>query len=106
MAFTNPFKPQGNTALIAPTTTASAAIQPSTASIATFRLNNTSTNPVWVAYGSSTIVATLPTTTTAANAFPMAAGGIETFDFTPNCYVSAITTVGTGQLALTPGLGS
>jgi hypothetical protein len=102
------FQAQGNTSLIPATTTATAAIQPSTGSIPGCMLTNLSTNAIWVAIGQSSTmaVAALPTTSVPANGIPMLAGSAQTLGAPPNFWISAITgSTGTSQLAVTPGLG-
>lgn len=100
------FRPMGNTSLIAGTTTASAAIQPSTGNIGGCALTNLSTNDVWVAFGSSSVVAVLPTTATPGNAFPVTGGlhNVIPVLAPPNFWISALTSAGTAVLAITPGL--
>lgn len=101
----NAFQPQGNTALIAATTAASVGIQPSTGSIIGMRLAVVGSVPVFVAFGSSGVVAALPTTAVPGTGIPMQPNSVETFNFAPNTWLSAITTSGTAQLYATPGFG-
>jgi hypothetical protein len=100
------YRPQGNTTLIAATTTASAAIQPSTGSIGGCRIVTVSTGPVYAAFGATTATAVLPTTSTPAEGMPIQANSVETFSLGPNFWASFITTGGTAQVYVTPGFGS
>jgi hypothetical protein len=100
------FQPQGNSTLIPITSSGgSTAVQVDTGSRMGYRLVNMSSDYAYVAFGSSTVVATAPTTSAAANGFPMVAGAVETFNLTPNCWISAVTTGATGRLGITPGFG-
>lgn len=64
------FQVQGNTTLIAASSAASAAVQPSTGSIQGMRIANLSTADAWVALGmSSTLAAVAPSTSASGSAF-------------------------------------
>jgi hypothetical protein len=98
MSFTSPFQPvagSGNTLLIPLTTTPFSAIN--FTGTGGCRINNLSTCVAWFAVapgtsaGSSNLTATLPTSSAASNTWPMAAGGVESFTFGPNYYLTAIT---------------
>lgn len=99
------FQPQGNTSLIAATTTASAGIQPSTGAIVGMRVATVGSGPAYLAFGSSTVAAALPTTSTPGAGFPIQPNSVETFNFAPNTWLSAITTGGTVQVYATAGFG-
>ena len=100
------FQPQGNTILIAGTTTASVAVQPSTGSIIGCRISNIATGVTYIAVSpSSGISAVIPTTSTPANGFPLLPNSAETFNVAPNFWLSAITSAGTAQIFATPGFG-
>lgn len=99
------FQPQGNTALVLATTTASAPQQPSTGSIQGLLLTNQSTNDAWVAFGVSTATAVLPTTSTPSAGMPLLQRSQATFGVPPNVWLSAITTAGTAAIYATPGFG-
>jgi hypothetical protein len=100
------FLPQGATALIAATTTASAAIQVSTGAIQGCKVVvQGSTQHVFLAFGQSTATAVLPTTGTPALGMPVQPGSDQTFTIPPGAWVSAITSSGTANVFLTPGFG-
>lgn len=100
------FLPQGNTSLIAATTTASAAIQVSTGAIQGLKaLIQGSTQHVFLAFGQTTATAVLPTTSTPAAGMPLQPGSDQTFSIPPGGWVSAITASGTANVYLTPGIG-
>lgn len=104
-----PFRPQGPTVLMALTTVASAGISPSSAACAqAMRIVNLSTSPGWITFSAtSTGAAALPSTSVAANAFPIPGNHDRVYSCRPNVFVSGITTAtGLGVvLALTPGWG-
>lgn len=108
--FAAPFNPNtgANTQLFSPSTTPFAAVQ--YLGSGGVRINNQTTAPLWVAVGtsaaSSSLTATLPTSGTPSNTWPMAAGGIETFTFGPNYWLTAMTSAGSGQFTVTAGQGS
>ena len=105
-----PFQPNSGTATqqFTPSTTPFAAVN--YAGSGGVRLNNLSTVPLWIAVGasvgSSSLTATLPTSGTPSNTWPMAAGGIETFTFGPNYWLTAMTSSGNGSFTITNGQGS
>lgn len=101
----NTFQPQGATSMIALTTAASAAIQPSTGSIQGVKIANLSTNDAYVTFGVTTATAVYPTTTTAGLGQPILQRSVETFVFPPNGWLSALTSSGAALLAVTPGYG-
>ena len=104
------FQPQGNTLILASTAASATTVQPSSASsIQGLRAVNTSTSVTAYATvsASSATVATLPTTVTPSTGtgFPLLPSQTEIFSVPPNCWVSAITSAGQANLALTPGVG-
>ena len=106
MASPQAFQPQGATSLIAATTTASAAVQVSTGAIQGVKvLTHGSTQHVFLAFGPSTATAVLPTTATPANGMPLLPSSDGTFTIPPGGWVSAITSSGTCNVYLTPGIG-
>ncbi len=100
------FYPQGNSQLIAATTTASAAIQPSTGNITGFRVRTSALAYMAVSV-SSAVVALAPTTGTPANGIWLTNAVAEKFNGGPNCWLSFITSAAAGALVnVTPGFGS
>lgn len=101
------FQPQGNSTLIPVTSTGgSTALQGSTGYVYGYRLTNMSSDYQYVAFGTSTVVATAPVVGTPANGFPMVSGAVESFNLGPNTWISAVSTGATGRLGVTPGFGS
>lgn len=100
------FQPQGNSQLIQVTTSASAALQLS-GGTQTVRVRNTSpVNPVYVAFGTSTVVAVNETTGTPANGIMLNVTSAEKFDVAPNCWFSFISTAaGPTPVYITQGFG-
>lgn len=100
------FLPQGDTSLIAATTTASAAIQVSTGAIQGMRvLLQGSTQHAFLAVGQSTATAALPTTSTPGAGMPFLPNAASPLTIPPGGWVSAITASGTVNVYLTPGIG-
>lgn len=99
------FNPQGNTILIIATTTASAATQVSTGNVSGIRIATIGAATAYVAIGSSTVQAVLPTSSTPATGIPLLSNSAETFSARPGSYVSAITTSGTQSIYATAGEG-
>ena len=100
------FRPQGNTSLIAATTTASAAIQLTDGDIQGCKVLITgSTQHVFLAFGQTTATAALPTTSTPAFGMPVQPASDQTFAIPPGAWVSAITSSGTANVWLSPGSG-
>lgn len=103
----NAFQPQGQTLILASTLASATTVQPSTAGgIQGMMVTNLSTLDAYVVFSTTGIAAVAPTTAVPAVGH-MAILQRETYIFTtpPNCYVSAITTAGQANLALTPGFG-
>lgn len=102
----NAFQPQGNTALVSVTTsTAIAATQVCTGNQQGMYLANMSTNAIYLAMGSSSIGASLPSTTTPSAGTCLPAGGYRAFTCPPAGWLSAVTSAGTATLYATPGFG-
>lgn len=100
------FYPQGNTQLIAATTTASAAIQASTGSIPGIRVRTSAL--VYMAVSlSSGVAAVAPTTSAAANGIWLTNAVHEKFNVPTNCWLSFITSAAAGALVtVTAGYGT
>lgn len=100
------FQPQGLTSLIVATTTASTAYQFSTGGIQGCKvLVNGSTQHVFAAFGQSSAIAALPTTSTPAAGMPLLPGSDQTFTVPPGDFCSFITASGTANVWVTPGIG-
>jgi hypothetical protein len=97
------FRPQGNTTLFAATTTASSGQQISSGNVSGLRLYASAA--CFVAIGSSTISAALPTTSTPGNGFPLPSSGVEKVGCAPGAYISVITATGTANVYATAGEG-
>ncbi len=99
------FKPCGNTILISASSDASAGQQVSTGSVPNARLFAPAGN-VWVAIGTSSVAAAVPTTAVPSNGVLLPTAVPTVLDIGPNAYLSAITTAGaSGLVYITPGLG-
>jgi hypothetical protein len=99
------FRPEGNTVLIAATTTATAAQQISTGSHQGMSVAiQGSTQHVFVAFGVSTATAALPTTAGASGS-PVYPNTYRNFTVPPSAWVSVITSSGTANVWCTPGYG-
>lgn len=100
------FLPQGLTSLVIATTTASTAYRFSTGSIQGCKiLVQGSTQHVFTAFGQSSAIASLPTTSTPATGMPMHPNSDQTFSCPPGDFVSFITSSGTANVFITPGIG-
>lgn len=102
------FQPQGGTLIIA-STAASATVATQVSSAAAIqgaRLVNLSTNDAYVAISaSSAVTAAVPTTASSTGSFPLLQRTGEKFSVPPQCWLSAITTAGQANLAITLGFG-
>lgn len=107
--YNSPFKPCGNSILIAATSTPATAVQISTGNLPGMRVQCTS-NALWFAVSSSSsVLLTIPTTAAAANGIGCAAANknfVEVFDVGPNAWVSFGTTGGSAKGFITPGIGT
>lgn len=108
----NAFQPQGNTYLIAASSsTSGTATQYSTVNANSGVLvTNPSTVTVYVAFGSSTVQSVVPTTSTPNVGIPFPGGTARTFNLSANptnMWVSAVTSAGTAApgLFVTGGFG-
>lgn len=102
----NAFLPQGLTSLVVATTTASTAYQFASGAIQGCKiLIQGSTQHVFTAFGQTSATAALPTTSTPANGMPLQPGSDQTFSNPPGCFVSFITSSGTANVFITPGIG-
>lgn len=112
----NAFQPQGNTVLVAASSsTGAAATQISTnPGVAGLRITYpTTTNlavPVYIALGSSSVAAAVPTTSAPAAGMPISPGADVRLSYPQNLtnnWISAVTSAGTAApgIFVTPGFG-
>ena len=90
---------------MAVTTAPSTGQQPSSGDIQGVMLTNIGSVVTHVAIGASDVSVTIPTTTAAANGFPLMPNTAQTFSVRPDFYISAVTSAGTATLSVTPGYG-
>ena len=102
------FQMQGNTLLIASTAAAATvAVQGSTLGQQGAFLTNLSTVDAYVSISaSSSVLASVPTTASpSTGSMPLMQRTGKVFSVPPQCWVSAITTGGQANIAVTPGFG-
>jgi hypothetical protein len=101
------FSPFNGTLILASTAASAVTVQPTTSGgMQGLSITNMSTLDAYIAIGgSSSIVAAAPTTASSTGSFPLMQRSTRTITVPPNCWVSAITTAGQANLALTPGSG-
>lgn len=76
--------------------------------IGSVRVLNAGSVSVFVAFGDSSVTATLPAGTNAsptAGSMAIPAGAVETFSLRGGAYIAGITASGTADLYITPGEG-
>jgi hypothetical protein len=109
MSLDSAFRPAGNTVLVIATTSTSAqATQWSTGNMSGCWVSNQSTLAVWLAWGSSTINASIPTTAAPSQGLALPSTLSRCFTIGPNnnaAWVSAVTTGATANIYVTPGIG-
>lgn len=103
------FDPTGNTIAIA-TTTASAATALTDTGVGPdsrdYRLYNSGTDTVYVAFGGSTLVVVAPAAGIPANGIPIPGGAIEVMrSSTSERYIGTLAAAGTPTLFVTAGSG-
>ena len=101
------FQPSNaNTQLIAATSsTASVATQVCAGSQQGMAVANPSTLPVYLAFGSSSVQAAVPTTAVRAPGLCLPAGNHRAFATPPAGWLSAVTSAGSANIFATPGFG-
>jgi len=103
------FRPSGNTVLVAATSsTASIATNWSTGNMSQCWVSNQSTLAVWLAWGSSTIQAGIPTTALPCQGLALPSTVSRCFTLGPNnnaAWISAVTSAGSASIYVTPGIG-
>jgi hypothetical protein len=108
MASLESFQIQGNTVLVAASSsTASAATQVSTGGQQAAWLVNPTTSPVFVSVGvTSAIQAAVPTTSVPAPGLCITNVTPKVITIPPTCWLSAATSAGAASLFVTPGFGN
>ena len=105
------FRPSGNTVLVVATSsTGTAATNWSTGNMSGCYVSNGSTQPVYIAFGSSLVAAAQPTTSTPALGLAVPSSTAKCFTFGPNTanagWISVVTSGGSSALVfVTPGIG-
>jgi hypothetical protein len=106
------FNPIGNTVTFLANTLAPAAVQCLTSSAnnisyCQYRIFNSGSSLVFMGVGANTLIANNNATvvTTTGNAIPVLPGSLEIISYPINSYFTAITSTGTSQVYVTPGLG-
>ena len=100
------FLPQGATKLLSvSTSTAIDATQVCTGGQQGMYIANPSTNAVYLAFGSSSVGASLPSTGTASAGLCLPNGAAGTFRTPPAGWLSAVTSAGTATVYATAGEG-
>lgn len=103
------FRPSGNTVLVvASSSTSALATQWNTGNMSQCWVSNQSTLAVWLAWGSSTINAAIPTTGTPCQGLALPSTLSRCFTIGPNnnaAWISAVTSAGTANIYVTPGVG-
>ena len=111
MSFDNAFRPapaaNGTILVVASSSTGVQATQWSTGNMPTCYCVNNGTVPVYLAWGSSTVLAQIPTTG-AGGGLALLSTLSRCFQIGPNnnaAWVSAVTTAGSANVYITPGYG-
>lgn len=103
------FVPQTLTVAISPNATPQTVPIPQVSGVAPscIRIRNNTTQDVFIAFGASNVVPTVPTVGTNANGIPIPAGAVETISVPNNAttlgYIQAVA--GSGNLYFTGGEG-
>lgn len=105
MSHMHSFMPEGATSLIAVTSTPSTAAQISSGNVAGVLITNLGSVVAYIAMGSSTVSAALPSTSAPATGSPVLPNSAATYEVRPGFYLSAVTSAGTAALYATPGSG-
>jgi hypothetical protein len=103
------FRPSGNTVLVVATSsTGQLPTQWNTGNMSACWVSNQSTLAVWLAWGSSTAAAVIPTTGTPSQGLALPSTLSRCFSLGPNnalAWISAVTTGGSANIYVTPGIG-
>ena len=103
------FVPQGNTVTFLAATAAPAAVQASGTgtSAQRYRVINAGVNLVFLGFGPTAAEATAAATvvTSSGKALPLLPGTDEILTILPNAWFTGITSTGTAQIYITPGVG-
>lgn len=109
MSFDSAFRPCGNTVLVVATSsTGQLATNWSTGNMSQCWVSNQSTLAVWLAWGSSTVAASIPTTGTPSLGLALPSTLSRCFTVGPNnnvAWISAVTSGGSANIYVTPGIG-
>ena len=101
----NAFQARGLTQSIVATSAGSAAVQVSTGSQQGMFISNPTTSAIYVTDGSSSVLATFPTTSAPAAGMCIPAGLAGAFTTDPHGWLSAATSGGSANIFATPGFG-
>ena len=101
------FQPQGNSVIIAVSTTPTTGIIVSTGGCMGYRVANVGAALCYVTFAGSAVTCTLPTSAAPAPAIPIFYGTAEAFNLAPNTFFSAMcsSAAGATTLVITPGFG-
>jgi hypothetical protein len=107
---TGAFNPTGNTVTFLANTAAPAAAQALTSSNTSYcqyRIFNSGSNLIFLGFGANATAANTNATVVSSSntGLPVLPGTLEIFSFPANSYFTAITSSGTSQIYVTPGLG-
>jgi len=111
MSLDSAFRPQGNTVLVVATSSTGAApTNWSPGNVSGCYVSNGSTTMVYLAFGSSSVAASQPTTAAPGLGIALPSSTAKAFTFGPNTanagWVSAVTSAGSSALVfVTPGHG-
>lgn len=104
------FSPSANTGLLSVGTSSSSASLPLPGTLTSWKnqvlVVNTGANPVFIAFGGSSITAAIPIAGTPANGFPVPAGGSQVFTLNGASKIAGIASTGTNAVYFTAGVGS
>lgn len=105
------FNPIGNTVTFLANTAAPAPVQAAQnltmPSYCQYRVFNAGSQLVFLGYGANSLLANTnaAVVTTSGNAIPVLPGTVEVISLPTNSYFTAVTTSGTSQIYVTPGIG-
>lgn len=104
------FNPTGNTITFLANTAAPAAVQATTSSNTSYcqyRVFNSGGNLIFLGVGANATVANnnAVVVSSSNSSIPVLPGTLEVISFPSNSYFTAITSSGTSQIYITPGLG-
>ena len=106
---TGNFQPVGNTVVFDASETSGAKeiALPTNATASDVLVTNSGTKTAFIAFGTATLTATVPTSGAAANGTPVLPGAIMVFDRVVNTWAAVVCAAGeTTTLYVTPGVGA